>query len=1201
MLDARARIRIGAALAVAMLLPACRSALPAPPREQDLQPWQAALAELGPLDVAAMPTAAAAFQFGDRATVVVLHDGEPGDGDWTAAQRQALAAFVQAGGRLLLLGHAAVLAAAIGIEPEWPEPSQFRWGFDRRATLGQAQLGVEVVSGRAPALFAALQAAPGAEHTYFLCGGAPCAVPLCAWSVGAPRHGEVLARLAVQRDEARPAVEAPVLVRWAHGRGEVLALGLVPDVTNADPTVRGNAVAFLRAAVQELHQPPVGRLVLLTVPHGERVAPAAVVPAFTPRHGPNLPLLAHWGWQVPLAADGGDELRSTDELAAEVMLPSWLAGADLLEVDVRDGRGRTPLAWSARDPLKRPAPWPDAGDRPLWSPAAARGLAAEAHARGMLVLGAVAPLAGAERTAERLAALRFLARELADVRRLGAGAFDGFGLADGWRDAGGHGVAMLQDFQPAALLYGTGEQAAGFAGGLRALDADDGAVPGLGLAGLSATWRAGFAAAAFPLGVLDARARRGSVSAPEAVAGGGSHGDWIVTQAHDFVRERAGLGAAMWWRRFDPAAFAADSLAYVHGVSAEPLVAAVAMRLSATGSDGHRAAARALLDAAPAGFGAECAAPAAVHVLQNNWFRLAGSGGALAFDPEGRARFRDGEAMVLSTSFLRTRLFGARPDLDAIAGGGVDLLQHGLAGEGGYGQSVRVAVDGAVRPPAVIACEDAPRWPASLAFEWQPGVGYHELAYELRGVRERSIVAIALDGDLLACVPVRSGEAPTRGIVPLHVTGPGPHTLQFELLEGGAVAFDALRITRAGEVGAGARVLEPAGSLARLEERSRSSLHGERVELTAIADLPGFVLAVHWDHAARGLQVERTFHLAGHRLPAAADLRQPFVLAATVSGQPDVVVVPLQLGRHDRFEVDGGALVLRSAPGAGSRQRLGFLFVDRARSAAVCRAGAALCAAIDQPAAFAPGTAGELVLHADLELPWTRVVRLDGGITTPVLVQERGWWTWRGTQAAADGGRWLRVRHEPGDVVRVVAGPAVLARTRPGPGSLHVLALRDAEPLSATVQVVQPSRLAPPCVVMAADFDSVLLDGRPWAWFDGRTVYLPDRPGSYRIECRRHGGGPDPGVRRTRAALVTCTWDAGRRVLVLVAPPEPGRPVELPWTAVLRGPRPSHVTNGAVVAEATLPHADAEAAAAAAAGGTLLRFRSGTTEVCYGP
>ena len=89
-------------------------------------------------------------------------------------------------------------------------------------------------------------------------------------------------------------------------------------------------------------------------------------------------------------------------------------------------------------------------------------------------------------------------------------------------------------------------------------------------------------------------------------------------------------------------------------------------------------------------------------------------------------------------------------------------------------------------------------------------------------------------------------------------------------------------------------------------------------------------------------------------------------------------------------------------------------------------------------------------------------------------------------------------------------------------------------------------------------------------------------------------------MRSTRAPLVHCSYAGDRRVLTLVTPSVAGRPFELPWTAVLRGPRPTRVINGEIVTESSLPHATAAAAAAAVAGGTLIRFRSGTTEVFYG-
>jgi hypothetical protein len=88
-------------------------------------------------------------------------------------------------------------------------------------------------------------------------------------------------------------------------------------------------------------------------------------------------------------------------------------------------------------------------------------------------------------------------------------------------------------------------------------------------------------------------------------------------------------------------------------------------------------------------------------------------------------------------------------------------------------------------------------------------------------------------------------------------------------------------------------------------------------------------------------------------------------------------------------------------------------------------------------------------------------------------------------------------------------------------------------------------------------------------------------------------------VTATQAPLSRCEYDGARGVLTLVTSPERDRPIELPWTAVLRGPRPSRILNGELVDEGSLRHADAETARRAAAGGTVIRFRAGVTEVIY--
>jgi len=1188
--------RTNAAVVVTLLAVAACSAPVGRPVRSD-GPWEKVLRAAEPAVVARqLPAAEDRFEPRPDTTLVIVDDGERASAPpFSDLQRSTLREFVANGGRLLLLGHAASLVAAIGVEPEWPEATTFRWGFDRRAAIGRARLGLHVVSGNAPQLFEALAPAAGHEDTFFLTGGEPCSVPSCSWSVGAPQQGEVLARLATEVDGEMTEAGGAVVVRWAAGRGEVIACGLLPAIAHDDADVRGNATAFAANCVKWLQRRQRGPVVVLQKPRPPAPALAAMPEPFTVRRTPNLPLVSHWGWQTPLRAADEAEPLPVRELLDGVVLPSFGAGADLLELELTDATRGAPFAWSERDPLKRPPSWRE--DAEAAAGAAARVVAeitAEAHARGMLVAGAIDPMPVGDGKAERLVALRFLARELADARRLGAHAVDGFTVREWWSDADGYGASMLQDFHPGAFLASSGERGGVAAGGVRALDADDGAPRGSDLAGISAVWRDGFAAAQFPLGVLEARAVR------SRDGGGGSRGDWIVAQANDFVRDRRGLGAAMWWRRHDAASFDRSTVAYVHGVSMEPLVAAVATSLASVGSGGRRAAAQALLDPAPAGYGAESDVACAVHVLQNNRISLAGSGGALRWDRAGLARFRANEATTLAAPFLRTRLFGARPDGDLADDTPVDLLAGGRRGAGDYGTAVHVGDD--ARVPEVLAAAEAPAWPAAFTVDWRGEVGYHELELDVRGVRDAGVVEVSLDAVPLRCVPFRTGAKDEPVVIPLHKAGPGVRTLELRVVDSGAVAIDRLRIVRRGEVGAEARVVAPAGSRAVLEERSHSRVHDERVELATIADFPGFVTTVRTERAARGLMVERTFGFTGplRALDPPPDPRAPFVLRTGGDLDPDVLVVPLQMQRHDRLEVGADGLVLHGAPERGSTTRIGFVFCERSRSRELLRVAPVILASIARPDTFDLGTTGEATITSDLPVSWPRVIHLATAPRTPIFVRENGTWTLRGTQPAPDGGAWLRIRHDPREPVQIVEGPSVFARTRPGPGAFGVVALRDPEPRSATAIVAQPSVLATPSVVMAQDFTEVRVDGEPWSWFDGRTVFLPDRVGTCRIECRTTAGGVAPHVRSTRAPLQRCSYDPVRRVLTLVVPPTDDRPLELPWTAVLHGPRPKHVANGEIVDDASLRLASADAAAAARAGGVLIRFRSGITEVSYG-
>jgi hypothetical protein len=1131
---------------------------------------------------------------------------------------QALAVvrrFVERGGRVLLLGYAVALVHDLGLEarpPDLVEP--FRWGFDARTAEGRARLGFQLVSGRMPELVDGMQHAPAREHAYFLTGGTPLSVPMCLYAAGPPEHAEVLGTIVRECDGEAALWSATVLARWQLGAGAVLGLGLEPDVTADDPIVAQNAAAFFKAALQWLGGASAPKqLGYWLLPDPTPPPLPTRLPDLAEREVPGASLLAHWGFVAAVHDDSAP--RTPERVLDEVLLPSFLCGADVLALDLVDAQQGLPLPWGERDPLARPQDYRSSALARGWGGDALQRLLGEAHARGMIVQALLDPPPGGNGVPERLAALRYIGRQWCDLRRLSAArVLDGIALRDWFRDARGLGVAMLQDFQPGGHVVRIGEGLPQLAGAAGAVDAGDGRPAGLCAFGLDDGWRDGFPADLYPVGYLDCTTvRPGRGLETDAPRGGGSFGDWIAEQVRAFVRARRSApghagGGAMLWRSHSDATLGPDTVAYVQGVSSEPLVAAVAARCTTIGQDGWRDAQQALLPGVQRGFGASLPVPAATVMLANNHLRLCGSGGSLSFDTGGLGRFDGPGSVHLCDSFFRTRFFGGRPDADELRTAAIDLLAGGRRGDGGYPRVYPVMPAGSV--PATLAFDAAPKWPQRLDMMLGERLGRFELQIEARPIAGQGVVAVGVDDDVLVLLPFQDGRLSIRRTLPIDLARTGHRTLRLEVLDGGAVTFDRLQLRRVGDVAAEAEVAVPAGGLAIARERSASTYHQETVELRLLADFPGLLLRADTERAVRSLQQERRFGLLHHRKlllstagEAAGELRRPFVLAADQPSLPDLAVVPLRLARYEYFRIDDGELVLRNQPEPGTSSAVGFAWLQHGASASTLVHLQKVFAALDRPTVLDLAAGGAAELRSDLALPWTRVVGVQQDSRTPFLVRENGWWTWRPAQPGAlpGGGDLLRVHHLPGDVVQILGGQALLARTRPGPGALHTVALRDPTSTAVTARVLQSSPLVRPSVTMGADFDEVLVNGKPWALFDGRTVGLPNRAGDYTVTTHQHGGGPSPHVVATRAPLEHCAFEPATHTLVLVVEADAARPPELPFAAVLAGPPPLGIDGGEIVGDQEFCYADAATRAAAASAGTVIRFRPGIVRVRYGP
>ncbi len=1181
-----------------------------------------------PSGAAAGPAARA--ELARLSALVVLGD-DPSAPTPDAAALAELRAYVERGGRVLLLGHAVRLAHDLGLEARAPRSEAFRWGYDARTAQGRARLGFSASSSKTDALTEGMTPSGPRPYDYFVLGGAPLDTALCAFVEAPPQDAELLGRLLVECDGERRdedgepgESQAVVLARWRHGKGMVLGLGLLPDLDNRDEQVRENGRSFVRRASTLLaasQGAPIGYWTMVpslerqreraAIADGTTARPDRLLPV-QKREVPGASLLANWGLVAAvhdttrLDADAKGSSRTPDQVLQDDVLPAFASGASVVALDLVDPAQGLPLPWSETDPLGRPKAYVGSAFVRGYDPKGMSQFVREAHTRSLLVHAAIDTRPFGSEPRVQFASLRYVARQWADARRLEDGALDGVVLRRDFDDPRGLAVRVMQDFQPSLAVTALGERRSPTPGAARALDAHDGKPLGVRAFGVSDGWRSGFPAQRFPVGVLDAS----SATLPLALgerepSTGGSHPDWIAEQAVAFVRERRNTGGAMLWQGLRNDAASQRARATAFGVSMEPLVAAVAARCSATGQDGYRSAQQKLAPEVHKDFAQTAPASAAVVQLRNNHFRMFGTGGRLQLDTAGLARFSQPAAsgvVTIADSFFRTRFFGGRPDASELRALVKDLLAGEPRGEGGYVAAANIPDGGAW--PRQLAFAESPRWPQRLQFTLPRETGRFALRVVARAERGAGVLVVSLDGEPVTFVPYAEATMSIDTEVALHLPTAAVRTLQIEAQDGGAIALERLVLTRAGDVAADADVLAQAGSLASLRERSSSTYHQESVEVATIADFPGFVVRAECERSVRGLQQERRFSLQRHKTLRFAvtdpkEMREPFVLASDDPAVPDLAVVPLRLSRYERFSLENGELVLRQQPEANARTVFGFAFVDRDEARTMLPHLSRVLTAIDRPATLDLGERGLAELRSELPIAWTRVVAVQQATKTPFLVKEGGWWTMRGAQQ--DGARdYLRIVHLPGDSVSVLGGHALLARTRPGPGSGSAIALKDPEPDRVTVRVLHQSPLCAPSVTMAAAFDAVEVDGKPWSLWNGRTVTLPAGLATARIAVRMRGGAPEPRMASTAARLSVCAYEPGRAELVFVAEPSPDRPSTMPFTAVLQGPRPKSVDGGEIVDEKELRHQDESARRAAEAGGTVIRFLPGLVRVRYG-
>ncbi len=193
-----------------------------------------------------------------------------------------------------------------------------------------------------------------------------------------------------------------------------------------------------------------------------------------------------------------------------------------------------------------------------------------------------------------------------------------------------------------------------------------------------------------------------------------------------------------------------------------------------------------------------------------------------------------------------------------------------------------------------------------------------------------------------------------------------------------------------------------------------------------------------------------------------------------------------------------------------------------------------------------------------MEAVGARVVSVPPSVDGPCRVYEQGWWHYRGISPEVDhpSRDLLKVHLRAGDVVRAARDSMIGGHVTWGWGSQYIMVLSDVVERDGWVEVeamvdrVTPFLFAPRLRIKDVPAE-VTLDGKAWHYADGDTVFLPNRPGRYRL--RWHYGTPSgPRLCRTMAVVEGTSVEDGKLVLETSRPAwSPDDPGHHGWYALV--------------------------------------------------
>lgn len=138
----------------------------------------------------------------------------------------------------------------------------------------------------------------------------------------------------------------------------------------------------------------------------------------------------------------------------------------------------------------------------------------------------------------------------------------------------------------------------------------------------------------------------------------------------------------------------------------------------------------------------------------------------------------------------------------------------------------------------------------------------------------------------------------------------------------------------------------------------------------------------------------------------------------------------------------------------------------------------------------------------------------------PIYVNVDGWWRFTAGQPSGDV-ELIAITTQAGKATGICTDGWVKSSYRAGWGSQYQVAIADLDDRAFRARVLSTTPFTfAPRVELSEPFTSATMDGRPWAYHDGRHVFLPNELGDYEV---RLGHSPDLiTLARTGALVEEC-------------------------------------------------------------------------------